>query len=61
VLRWLKTVVVGPVDVAVDAPVLEERVEALPVQVLVRRRPLKLSIQAFCHGDPGWMNTVSVP
>ena len=26
-----------------------------------RSRPSKLSIQAFCHGDPGSMNVVPVP
>ena len=32
-----------------------------PLRSSSRSRPLKLSIQAFCHGEPGSMKTVSTP
>ena len=53
-------VVVAPPGLGED-PSLEEAVELGAVQELVGIRPLKLSIQAFCHGDPGSMKTVPVP
>ncbi len=56
---------VGSVLVVVDPPVLDEHlgleqaVELPAVEELVARsRPLNDSIQAFCHGEPGSMNTV---
>ena len=58
---------VGPVRVVVDSPVLEEELgleqasKCFPLKNSSRRRPLKLSIRAFCHEDPGSMKTVSVP
>lgn len=56
---------VRAVVVVVDAPVLDERlgfeqvVDVLAVQESSRSRPLNDSIHAFCHGEPGSMNTVS--
>jgi hypothetical protein len=58
---------VGSVAVVVAPPGLGEDLSLerlsnwVPFRNSSRIRPLKLSIQAFCHGDPGSMKTVPVP
>jgi hypothetical protein len=47
--------------VFVDHSWFEQAVVSPRVEEFVASRPLKLSIQAFCQGEPGSMNIAAVP
>jgi hypothetical protein len=47
--------------VFVDHSWFEQAVVSPRVEEFVASRPLKLSIQAFCQGEPGSMKIAAVP